>query len=368
MKDKSSQNFSISNSSGNIRITGTLNIYNIHQAKKHLSGFLKKGTTIDFADLISLDTAAAIMLRSFAEKYNVSFENVKKEHLSLFQLIKDVPLETLPEDHKTPALLKGIAYVGRSAVKIKDSTYEIISFFGHTCVALFSALLRPRKLRVGSIVHHIEEIFIKAIPIVSLIAFLISIVLAYQGIAQLRPLGAQRFTVNLVAISVLREMGVLLTAIMVAGRSGSAFTAEIGVMKIREEVDALKTMGINSFEILVIPRLIAIIISLPLLTFIADIMGLAGGAVLSSALIGISLPEYIDRIHDVVKFNTFMVGMIKAPVFAFAIAVVGCLHGMKVTGSSESVGEETTRSVVKSIFIVLLLDAVFSIIFEQIGL
>jgi phospholipid/cholesterol/gamma-HCH transport system permease protein len=185
---------------------------------------------------------------------------------------------------------------------------------------------------------------------------------------QLRPYGGEDFTVNLVAVSMLREMGVLITAIMVAGRSGSAFAAEIGVMKTREEIDALKVMGMEPMELLVVPRLIGLVITLPLLTFFADVMGLLGGALSSQFLLQISLPQYLDRVHTGVDTKDLFVGLVKAPVFALIIAAIGCMHGLRVTGSAESVGRETTSAVVKSIFLVIVLDALFSILFEKLGL
>jgi phospholipid/cholesterol/gamma-HCH transport system permease protein len=245
---------------------------------------------------------------------------------------------------------------------------EIIAFLGQSFVLLIKGLCAPKHFRFSSVVRHIDEIGIDAIPIICLIAFLISVVLAYQGAGQLRRVGAEQFTADLVGISVLREMGVLLTAIMVAGRSGSAFTAEIGVMKVREEVDALRVIGINPFEVLVMPRLIALIITLPILTFLANIMGLFGGAVMSMSLLDLPLPQYMDRIRHAAQGSDFYVGMIKAPVFAFLIGVVGCMHGMKVDGSAESVGQRTTKSVVHSIFLVLVMDAFFSILFSKLGI
>ncbi len=199
-------------------------------------------------------------------------------------------------------------------------------------------------------------------------AVMIAVVLGYQGVAQLRPFGGEDYTINLVAVSVLREMGVLITAIMVAGRSGSAFTAEIGVMKTREEVDALNVMGIEPMQVLVVPRVIALVITLPLLTFFADIMGLVGGAAISQVLLGISPTQYIARLPQVVVGSDLYVGLLKAPVFAFFIAVTGCMHGLRASGSAESVGRETTRAVVKSIFLVIVLDALFSILFERLGI
>jgi len=186
-------------------------------------------------------------------------------------------------------------------------------------------------------------------------------------VVQLRPYGGEDLTIDLVAVSVLREMGVLITAIMVAGRSGSAFTAELGVMKAREEIDALEVIGIDPMEVLVVPRLIGLMITLPLLTFFSDVMGLLGGAAISQVLLHVSPLQYLDRVHAAVDTSDLFVGLVKAPVFAFIIAIIGCMHGLRVHGSAESVGRETTRAVVKSIFLVIVLDALFSILFERLG-
>ncbi len=353
-----------------IKISGAFDIYHINAAGAVFAKIkeAKQRLVIDLSELTHLDTAGAMQLHDMVAHHNAKIEGLNAKYQPLLNLISETPIEP-PQHHvHRSSFVLLMEHLGKGTIAFFHKTAEIISFFGQSCIALTTALLNPRKLRIGAIVSQIEQIGINAIPIVGLMAFLISIVLAYQGVAQLRPLGAQQFTVNLIAISVLREMGVLLTAIMVAGRSGSAFTAEIGVMKLREEIDALKAIGIDPFEILVVPRLIALIICLPLLAFLADILGLLGGAALSLSLIGISLPEYLDRVQHAVKLHTFVIGMVKAPVFAFAIGVVGCLHGMKVSGSSESVGKETTSSVVESIFIVLMLDAAFSILFEKMGI
>ncbi len=361
-------------SAGEVKITGPLDLYHLSNAKKLIAESIKhagkktKQVIIDTSGITHLDTAGAMVLHNAVAGDKAQFKNLTDEQKSILSLMGKDPIKLPPVKKPRSPFYRAVEHLGAATVKAYDDTIEIITFSGHALVALFAALSKPNKLRFGSITHHIQQIGMNGIPIVSLIAFLISIVLAYQGEAQLKPLGAEQFTVNLIAISVLREMGVMLTAIMVAGRSGSAFTAEIGVMKVREEVDALKTIGIDPFEILVVPRLIAILICLPLLTFIADMMGLFGGAILSLSIIGISLPEYLDRVHHAVKFSTFYVGFIKAPIFAFTIAIVGCLHGLKVSGSSESVGRETTASVVKSIFLVLLLDAIFSIVFQKLGI
>jgi phospholipid/cholesterol/gamma-HCH transport system permease protein len=264
--------------------------------------------------------------------------------------------------------VRTIIHLGKATLAIWPATFELISFMGRSFGMLVKTLKHPSRLRFISITHHVEAIGIDAVPIIALVAFVISIVLAYQGLIQLKPLGMKQYTVDLIAISVLREMGVLLTAIMVAARSGSAFTAEIGTMKVRQEVDALRSIGFDPFELLILPRLIALVVVLPLLALLADIMGLFGGALISMSLIDMPLPEYLERVRHAVTWKDFLVGMIKAPVFAFVIAEVGCMHGLKVSGSSESVGKETTISVVKSIFLVLILDGLFSIYFQKVGL
>ena len=245
---------------------------------------------------------------------------------------------------------------------------DLVTFVGRAASWTANALLHPSRLRPASISRHVSETGIQALPIVGLMAVMIAVVIGYQGVAQLRPYGGEDFTINLVAVSVLREMGVLITAIMVAGRSGSSFAAEIGVMKTREEIDALNVMGIEPMQVLVVPRVMALVITLPLLTFFADIMGLIGGAAISQFLLDVSPTQYLARLPHVVDGSDLFVGLFKAPIFAFFIAVIGCMHGLRVSGSAESVGRETTRAVVKAIFLVVVLDAFFSILFERIGI
>ena len=213
-----------------------------------------------------------------------------------------------------------------------------------------------------------QEAGLNAIPIVGLMSFLIGIVLAFQGASQLQRFGAEVFVVNLVAISVLREIGVLMTAIIVAGRSGSAFTAQIGSMKVNEEVDAMRALGLDPIEVLILPRLLALMITLPLLTFIADLLGLLGGGLMAWIVLGISPGTFIERLNDAIGMWTFWVGMIKAPVFAATIALIGCYEGLQVGGSAESVGQRTTRAVVEAIFLVIVIDAVFSIFYQIVGI
>ncbi|HYB56378.1 MAG TPA: ABC transporter permease, partial [Alphaproteobacteria bacterium] len=215
-------------------------------------------------------------------------------------------------------------------------------------------------------VSHMERTGLDAMPIVGLLSFLIGVVIAYQGADQLRKFGAEVFVVNLLGISILREMGILLTAIIVAGRSGSAFTAEIGTMRVNEEVDAMITLGLDPIEVLVLPRTLALVLTLPLLTFYADIMGLAGGCLMAISTLDLTIAQFLKQLQTSVAIEHFWVGMYKSPVFAFVIAMIGCYEGLNVERSAESVGRQTTKSVVEAIFLVIVLDAVFSIFFTKI--
>ncbi|MBI3708631.1 MAG: ABC transporter permease [Proteobacteria bacterium] len=257
--------------------------------------------------------------------------------------------------------------VGRTAIHVLVEGRDLISFFGLTAITLARALTRPGRLRLIALLAHVERVGLNALPIVGLLSFLIGVVLSYQGADQLRQFGAEIYSVNLLGVSVLREIGVLITAIMVAGRSGSAFTAEIGTMKVNEEIDALKTLGLDPMEVLVLPRLLAVIIALPLLTFFSDCAALVGGAIMSITVLGLALPQFFAQLEDALSFSTFWVGLVKAPVFAFLIAMVGCYEGLQVEGGADSVGRMTTKSVVESIFLVIVADAGFSILFSYLG-
>lgn len=246
------------------------------------------------------------------------------------------------------------------------SWYDALVFGGTMLVTAATRWTSIKRLRLPSVVRHVHETGVQAIPVVSVIAFLISVISAYIGAQQLRPFGAEIFTVDLVTIGVLRELGVLLTAVMVAGRSGSAYAAELGVMKLNDEVDALESMGMNPFELLVLPRVLALVIAMPLLTVVADAMGLAGGAVLTRYLIDLPWPQFIARLNAAIGDTTFWAGLIKAPFFGALIALTGTLRGLQVRESSRELGRLTTVAVVQSIFLVILADALFAILFLHI--
>lgn len=327
---------------------------------------------IDLSAVSRFDTAAAaIISRTAAELeeqgLDVAYEGVSEaQHLLLDKVEacgKPEPVHLPP-----PLYLQIIGKIGETTRALAAEGYGMLDFIGSVIVIAVRTLMRPRRFRMIPFVHHMEKSGFDALPLVCLLTFLIGAVVAQQGAVQLKTFGAEVFTVNLIAIIFLREVGLLLTAIIVAGRSGSAFTAEIGSMKMREEIDAMRTLGLDPLEMLVLPRVAALTVTLPLLTFIADIMGLLGGGFVVFFMLDMSPGVYISRVQEAVGFWTFGVGLIKAPFMAAVIALVGCRAGLAVTGSAESVGAMTTSSVVRSIFLVIILDALFAMFFTAVDI
>jgi phospholipid/cholesterol/gamma-HCH transport system permease protein len=327
---------------------------------------------IDTTQLALLDFSAAWRLRDFLQRVRqldgeITFEGAEPEQL---RLITDC-LTKAP--YRPPAAnddndIEPVEALGRQVVRRWRDVVASTEFMGRVTVSALRGLANPKRLRPISIARHVYDTGITAIPIVSLIAFLISVIIAYMSSQQLQKFGAEVFVVDLVTIGVLREMGVLLTAIIVAGRSGSAFAAEIGAMQLNEEVDALKATGVDPFEVLVVPRVWGLVIALPLLTVIADAIGLAGGALLCRYLLDMPLTQYMERVNDSIAATTFWVGIVKAPVFAMLIAMAGVYRGMQVRDSSRELGRLTTMAVVQSIFLVILADALFAVLFMELGI
>jgi phospholipid/cholesterol/gamma-HCH transport system permease protein len=332
----------------------------IDEAMRRINGhpFDVVGDGID-----KLDTSGAFLLKKLAKGGTQT--HLAETQRTVLEFLPDYSEYAPPKQEKQPVAVSVLSGVGERTYVGLDFLWEIFEFIGRIALCFISNLAHPSRFRLPSIVRHIQETGINALPIIGLLAVLITMVITYQGAMQLRMFGADVFTIDLTVISLLRELGVLVTAIMVAGRSGSAFAAEIGVMQLREEVSALRTIGLSPIEVLVLPRVIALVIVLPLLAFLADLIGLAGGGLMSLSLLDISFTQYLSRVEDVVTPTMFFVGMIKAPVFAFAIAVIGCYQGMKVSGSAESVGRRTTLAVVQGIFVVIMVDGIFSIVFQK---
>jgi phospholipid/cholesterol/gamma-HCH transport system permease protein len=347
------------------------NIGEIEAALRELDVERQTRVQIDCSAIKAFDLSAVWLLEQKIQQARARGAQVEiigkaPEHFTFIRDIVERGAEPAPlETRSRRTLHDAIVWIGRTSVQQWLQARQAMIFLGRMAVTGARAARSLHHLRLTSVTRHIYETGIQAIPIVALIAFLISVIVAYLGAQQLQQFGAEIFTVDLVAISVLREMGVLLTAIIVAGRSGSAFAAEIGVMRLNDEIDALQSMGVDAFEVLVLPRIIGLVIALPLLTVVADAMGLAGGALLSALLLDISLTQFIPRVQDALAPTTFWAGMIKAPVFAILIAMVGCYRGLQVRDSSRELGRLTTVAVVQSIFLVIFADAVFAVVFVE---
>lgn len=327
---------------------------------------------IDLSGVDRLDTAGAFVLQRTLQACGNRTEASKFINIPAGAdlLIPRVGRSMYPcdiEPRRVNAFVLMLNRLGKGVEDAYRSARKFFEFLGVVLAGLGGLLARPSRLRGVSTVHHMEEAGLNAVPIVSLMSFMIGAVMAFMGAKILSQFGAEVFTVELVGIAVLREFGVLLTAILIAGRSGSAFTAAIGSMRLREEVDAMRTLGIDPTNALVLPRVIALTAMAPLLTFVAMMLGITGGLMVVWLSLGVSPALFMARMQDVVVLGNFWVGMVKAPVFAFAIAVIGCHHGYQVEGSAESLGERTTLSVVQSIFTVILLDAFFAMFFLELG-
>lgn len=319
----------------------------------------------DGSALGALDTTGAWrLLRTLRELESrgltVTLTGLRPEFSKLLQLVSSCQSCTKTR-HPSPGLLY---LIGQRSWQGLQRGLDMLAFIGKTAVILMQSLRHPGDIRVRPILHNLQSAGFDALPIVGLLSFLMGLVIAYQGADQLQRFGANIFIADLVGLSMLRELSPLLTAIIVAGRSGSAYAAQIGTMKVTEEIDALRTIGIGPTQLLVLPKLIALIIALPLLTVYADVAGVLGGMIMARSKLDVGFDVFVNRLGDAVSLSSFATGIAKAPVFAAIIALVGCYQGFCVTGSADSVGRQTTVSVVQAIFLVILTDALFSIVFN----
>jgi phospholipid/cholesterol/gamma-HCH transport system permease protein len=361
-----------------IEATGDWSIVHLDPVDRELravtSGEIEADSAvIDFSGISRFDTASATVLERTAfflgeRGLKVDLKGVNDAQQLLLDKIDSCGIPEPVRVPGPPLYVEILGKIGETTRAIGNEAQGMLGFIGGVMSAIGRTIRHPGRFRMVPFVHHMEKSGFDALPLVCLLTFLIGAVVAQQGAVQLRTFGAEVFTVNLIAIIFLREVGLLLTAIIVAGRSGSAFTAEIGSMKMREEIDAMRTLGLDPMDMLVVPRVAALMITLPLLTFIADIMGLIGGGIVVQVMLGMSPAVYIDRVASAVDFWTIAVGLIKAPFMAAVIALVGCRAGLSVTGSAESVGAMTTSSVVRSIFLVIVLDALFAMFFTAVGI
>ncbi|WP_019403566.1 MULTISPECIES: MlaE family lipid ABC transporter permease subunit [unclassified Chelatococcus] len=325
---------------------------------------------IDISGIERLDTLGAWVLDRTRHELGdrgqrADFVGARPEHQTLLDEIAYRGFQE-PTRRKSSRIVDFLVDVGRTVVEVGKDFMRGVSFLGEVVAALIGVLLNPRRFRFPALVHQLEHIAFRGVPIIALISFLVGAIVAQQGIFQLQRFGATPFVVDLVGILILRELAVLLTSIMIAGRSGSAFTAEIGSMKMREEVDALRVMGLDPVQVLIVPRVLALIIGLPLLTFLSMMSALLGGGLVAWVYGGISPEIFLARLQGAIALSTFLVGLIKAPFMALVIGLIASLEGLAVQGSAESLGRQVTSSVVKAIFMVIVVDGLFAMFFAAI--
>jgi phospholipid/cholesterol/gamma-HCH transport system permease protein len=325
---------------------------------------------IETRGLTVLDTAGALLLYRLTQVLEragaeVLLPDLESAHARLIDLVRS---RAGPLERSSPPTTGWLETLGRLAWGHLAEGWALLAFIGEGSIAFGRSVLAPRRVRRRALVAILETAGVNAVPIVALLAFLIGVVIAYQGGVQLRAYGANVYVVELVTLTLVRELAPMMTAIIAAGRTGSAFAAQLGTMKVTEEIDALRTIGIDPMDLLVLPRILGLALALPLLTVLADVAGVVGGMAMAAAMLDVSPREFVDRIPQAVSLTSVVIGIVKAPVFATIIAVVGCFQGLRVTGGADSVGRQTTVSVVQAIFLVIVVDAAFSVLFSWLGI
>lgn len=365
----------INKENGTIVLSGdwTKHLINAVNRKARRLRFLAgKEVTVDGADITNLDTVGAVVIYHLLKSINTKslshqFRGFAPEHQALLDLVfdKEESLGHLPKLPEQPTLFES---VGKATVSKFDQFFSYLNFFGQVVVMSFHAIRHFTQLQVRSFLNSLYEMGYQALPILALLSFLVGVVIAYQLGVQLQNYGANAFIVNLIGQAIFREFGPLITAIIGAGRTSAALTAQIGAMKLNEEIDALRTMGFSPFDILVIPRVMASLVVFPLLIIWADIFGVLGGMIMTKILYGMSYPDFLGRFNDVINTTTLLIGLSKAPVFALIITMVGCFQGFHVSNNADSIGVQTTKSVVQAIFLIIIADAIYSIIYSRLNL
>ena len=357
----------ISDDGGTLRFTGNMSLRLLGDLPNRLDRVDGTVARIDMTGVERIDTVGAWIVHRFAERHDARVEGLGDDDQQLFDQVVDSSEPVKMREERGGSFQRLLEEIGEAVSVTLSTLYGLLGFLGATTLA-FGALIRnPRRFRFNAVVQQFNNVGVASLGIIGLMSFLIGIVIAQQGAVQLRQFGAEVFTINLVGRLTLREMGVLMTAIMVAGRSGSAFAAQIGTQKLTEEIDAMRTIGVSPMEALVVPRTMAAILMMPLLGFYASIIALVGGGMLTYLTLGIPPVTFIQRIREVVPITDLYVGLIKAPVFGAIIAVAGCFQGMQVEANAEQVGLRTTSAVVQAIFLVIVLDAFFAVFFTWLG-
>ncbi|KTF69133.1 MlaE family ABC transporter permease [Sphingomonas sp. HT-1] len=350
-----------------LRFSGNLSLSCLGDLPQRLDAVDGTVARLDLRDIGRMDTVGAWVVHRFARDRGAAIEGLgaDEQHLLDQVIAAEHPIQLPPPPQGS--FTRALNEIGGAVINSGKTLYGLLGFMGATVIALWNVILHPRRFRFNATVQRFEVVGVGALGIIGLMSFLIGIVIAQQGSVQLRQFGAEIYTINLLGRLTLRELGILMTAIMIAGRSGSAFAAQIGTMKLTEEIDAMRTIGVSPMEALVLPRVLAVVFMLPLLGFYSSIVSILGGGLLCWVSLEIPPVTFIARIREVVPITDLWIGMIKAPVFGAIIAIAGCFHGMQVEGDAEQVGQRTTTAVVQAIFLVIVLDAFFAVFFSEVG-
>ncbi|AKH42476.1 phospholipid/cholesterol/gamma-HCH transport system permease protein [Altererythrobacter atlanticus] len=322
---------------------------------------------VDISNVGAIDTVGAWLISRFADRFDARIEGASEQAQTLLNAVSSSASEAPIRPERKATLRRVLEDVGDWTIEMGQGVVRVVGFLGAIIASAAAMFIHPRRFRLRALVRQMELVGLNSLGIIGLMSFLIGIVIAQQGAVQLAQFGAETLTVNLVGRITLRELGVLMTAIMVAGRSGSAFAAQIGTMKLTEEIDAMRTIGVSPMEALVLPRILAAVLMMPLLGFYSSVVAIIGGAVVSDLTLGIPFMTFLSRIQEVVPLHDLYIGVVKAPVFGLIVALAGCYQGMQVSGNAEEVGLKTTKAVVQAIFMVIVLDAFFAVFFTEIG-
>ncbi len=352
---------------GTLRFSGDLSLARIGALPERLDRVDGSVSRVDLSEVERIDTVGAWLVHRFAARHDATVEGLDEDNQQLFDQVVAAEQPVVQREKPPSGIVRVFGEIGEATAQAGRTLTGLLGFLGATTLAFLNVFRHPGRFRFNAVVQRFEVVGVTALGIIGLMSFLIGMVIAQQGAVQLAQFGAEVFTINLVGRLTLREMGVLMTAIMVAGRSGSAFAAQIGTMKLTEEVDAMRTIGVSPMEALVVPRVLAAVLMMPLLGFYASMWALVGGGLLVWAQLDIPPVVFIQRIREVVPITDLYVGLIKAPVFGAIIAVAGCFQGMLVEADAEQVGNRTTSAVVQAIFMVIVLDAFFAVFFTWLG-
>jgi len=350
-----------------VALRGPLVIASIGPLDRKLRGLNGPVRQVDLSGTGAIDTVGAWTVLRFAEHHQAEIAGANEQARKLIEVVRGAQSSAAISPLREPVYLRVLRDIGTKVVEMGWGTLRVIAFLGALLISFGALIAHPRRFRLRALVRQMELVGVSSLGIIGLMSFLIGVVIAQQGAVQLAQFGAETLTINLVGRITLRELGVLMTAIMVAGRSGSAFAAQLGTMKLTEEIDAMRTIGVSPMEALVVPRILAAVLMMPLLGFYASVMSIIGGATISAFTLGIPFVTFLARIQEVVPLYDLYVGMVKAPVFGLIVALAGCYQGMQVEGNAEEVGLKTTKAVVQAIFAVIVLDAFFAVFFTELG-